>query len=179
MVVIMKPKVIRSTDLQPGDLFVFEHPGGSSIALRVTDPTNYDHLLLAMVIGPSFPSETTRPTLYVVPESAVVSFGKGYAIRLPSRVQGWRTNQPSEAEDSDFIVITDQGGVFLRANLRNSKHFTPGYVDLSTGKIECDKNKRAYVAPPGISAFALEWEFLTNDEKPRPIFSYPTGRAFS
>jgi len=170
MEVVTKPKVTRFAQLQPGDLFIFQHPAGTSVAVKATDPVS-DGDPLAVVVGPSFPVGPARPMLYNPSQTTVVSFGKDYTIRLPSSADGWRTNEPPA--EADFIVVTDAGGVFLRANFRAPAAFSPCYVDMSSGEILCNKAGRQYIEPREIKAFALAWELLTNEQKPRPIFSYP------
>jgi hypothetical protein len=102
----------------------------------------------------------------------VISFEKNYTIRLPSHGGGWLTVEPPV--DISCIVITDPGGIFFRANYGALDEFRPCYINMENGEIQTDRNARAYIVPPGIRAFAVEWELLTAEKEARPILSYPT-----
>jgi hypothetical protein len=175
MEVVTKPKVTRFAQTQPGDLFMYPHPGGLSLAMSVTDPAN-DGDRVAVIIGPVFPQGTTRPTIVTPPGTTVISFGKNYTLRLPSQVKGWLTTEPSD--DVNCIVVTDQG-TFIRANYGALDEFRSCYIDMESGEIQTDKNARAYIVPLGIRAFAIEWELLTAEKDMRSILSYPMQQASS
>lgn len=63
----------------------------------------------------------------------------------------------------------------MRANSVAPPNYKPCYVSFDTGKIVTAGPGRvdAYIEPRGHKAFALEWELVTREEKPRGILAYP------
>ena len=171
MNVPLKLNVTRFSQTEPGDLFMFPHSDGLSIAMTVTDPAN-DGEKLVVILGPDFPRGMIGPSLMTPPGTTVMSFGKEYTISLPCEVEGWLMNVPSD--DVSCLIFTDQGKIFIRANYRLPDRFRPCYIDMQNGEIHTDKFMREYIMPRGDRAFAVKWELMTTEKKPRTILSYST-----
>jgi hypothetical protein len=60
MEVLSKLKVTRFAQTKPGDLFMFSHDSGTSVAMSVIDPAN-DGDKVVVVLGPDFPQGMKRP----------------------------------------------------------------------------------------------------------------------
>jgi hypothetical protein len=50
--------------------------------------------MLIVPLGPRFPDGLDRPSLVGMPAANVISFGKEYVLRLPTRPEGWRLDAP-------------------------------------------------------------------------------------
>ena len=171
MTISKNPAVTRFAQLNAGDLFIFDHNGGSAVALTVRDPTVGGDLL-ALIIGPSFPDGGTVPTLRILDATTVISFGRNYTIRLPVHPDGWRTAAPSP--ELHAIAVSDSAELHFRAAFGTSKDSKPCYIDLQRAQITVDHSAINYVPPKGYSAYAVAWEILTKEEAPRSILSYPS-----
>jgi hypothetical protein len=177
MEILMKPKIMRFSQTEPGDLFIYEHSNGTSVALTVWCPIHDEKL--AVVIGPNLPDDKQWQTLIIGPESHVISFDKNFCIRLPSRPRGWRTSEPPP--NVHCFLVMASGEIFLRADYRTGSQLTSGtpnrfmpcYISLDTGKIASNPQNRDYIAPTGYRAFAIEWEIISNETLPRTILSFP------
>lgn len=170
MEVLSKPKVVRFAQTQPGDLFMYAFGAGLFVAMTVTDPAN-DGDRAIVVLGPELPQGMAHPSLVTPSATTVVSFGKDYKLRLPCHAGGWMTKEPPD--DVNCIVVTDEGGIFFRANFGGLEEFRACYIDMEKGEIKTDKSARSYIGPSRLCAFAVEWELLTVETEARPILSYP------
>ena len=168
MEVIGKLKVTRFAQTEPGDLLMYTARDGLFPAMTVTDPTN-DGDRLVVIIGADFPQGMKYPSLMTPSATTVISFGKDYTLRLPSRVKGWVTAEPPD--NVNCLVLADDGRLFLRANYGPLEEFRPCYIDMDSGEIQTDRDARRYVVPAGIRAFAVEWDLLTIEKEPRSILS--------
>jgi hypothetical protein len=162
--------VTRFAQLQPGDLFILPYEEGGFVALKVSAP---DGDMLMVPIGPSFPDGLPYPCLVAEPASTVISLGKKYALRLPTRPEGWRLAPPGP--QIHCIAVTEEGA-FVRASFVPPEDgYKPCYIALETGAIVTAGSGRLqpYVAPRGPLAFAVEWELLTQEAKPQRILACP------
>jgi hypothetical protein len=96
--------ITRFAQLTPGELFLSPFRETSFVALTVVDP---DGDMLMVPLGPHFPDGLDRPSLVSSPGANVISFGKEYALRLPTRPDGWRLMQPDPA--THCIAVTEEG----------------------------------------------------------------------
>src|SRR5271170_7511667 len=72
----------RFAQLGAGELFLYEHSGGTSVGFVVEDPTkDGDKLLLPL--GPVLPPGMNWPMLQTPSEHTVLSFGHEITLRLP------------------------------------------------------------------------------------------------
>jgi hypothetical protein len=161
--------VRRFAKLDPGDLFIYRHSGGSCIAFVVLDPTDGgDRLILPL--GPTLPPGMKWPTLQNPTGLTAISFGKDFILRLSAQPGGWSDTSPPA--DTHAILIADER-TYFRANFsRSSDQFQECFVEIATGVIFVS-NSRSYGMPPGIAAFATEWEITTTEAEPRVILAQP------
>ena len=162
--------VTRIAQLQPGDLFVLPYGDAGCIAMKVRDPDG-DELIVPL--GPVLPDGLPHPSLITAPAATVISFGKDFTLRLPSRPGAWRLAEPTP--DIHCLVVTEQG-VYVRANfVPGQGKYQPCYIDMAAGAVVTDGRGafQSYVPPPGHKGFAIEWEILTAEAEPRLIFTYP------
>jgi hypothetical protein len=167
-----KVAVMRFQQLSPGDLFIYPYTEGSCVAMQVVDPTS-DGDILMLPLGPIFPPGFSCPSLIHGPAATVISFGKEYVLRLPCRANGWLIGPPSF--DKHCIAIT-QTGAYIRANCRPPESgFHACYVDMATGVVHATGSGRfqEFAPPPGVLAFAVEWEIVTDEQEPRVILTFP------
>lgn len=162
--------VTRFAQLQQGDLFIVPDEDGGFVALKAADP---DGDMLMVPIGPRFPDGLPYPCLIGEPATTVISLGKQCALRLPTRPEGWRLVPPQP--ETHCIAVTEEGA-FVRASFVSPEHgYKPCYIALDTGTTVTSGSGRMqpYIAPRGRMAFAVEWELVTQEAKPRRILSYP------
>jgi hypothetical protein len=162
--------ITRFAQLTSGELFLSQFQETSFVALTVVDP---DGDMLMVPLGPGFPDGLDRPSLVRSLGANVISFGKKYELRLPAQPNGWRLTPPDPA--THCIAVTEEGA-FVRANFAPPPtEYRPCYVDLDSGRIVTAGQGRgaAYAEPRGLKAFAVEWEIITHEEKPRRILAYP------
>lgn len=161
--------ITRFTQLKPGELFLSQQGDASYVALAVAGA---DGDPLMVPLGPGFPDRSDGPSLIGSAGADVISFGKEYLLRLPARPEGWRFTAPDAG--THCIAVTEEGA-FIRANFVAKPNFKPCYVGFETGRIVTAGQGRgsAYIEPHGPKAFAIEWELVTREEKPRRILGYP------
>jgi hypothetical protein len=169
----IEPKltITRFAQLAAGDLFIFEHPHGSCVALVASDPTqNGEKLVLSL--GPSLPAGAIGPTLYGGVRATTVSFGKEFILRLPSRASGWCEREPPPETPSILVM---GGAAYVRANRVPNPQFQPCYVNVETGVIFTRGQGlvEEFVRPPGSALFAVEWQLVTTESEARMILAYP------
>lgn len=92
--------------LSPGDLFIYGHENGLSVAMLTLDPTNSDKLILPL--GPTFPPHMPIPTLYL-PRGRIapLSFGAQYSLRLPASADGWTSAEPELG--NHCLLVAEEG----------------------------------------------------------------------
>jgi len=167
MLIAPQLAVTRFAQLRPGDLFIYPYGEDAFVALKVMAP---DGDMLFMPMGPGFPDGLTYPRLLHEPAATVISFGKDYILRLPTRPKSWRS-EPPPAETHCIVMAED--GAYVRASFVPEKMgYRACYVALGSGTIATDGSS-TYSAPRGHMSFALEWEMLTQEAKPRQILAYP------
>lgn len=165
-------KVARFAELESGDLFLLPQPEGSCVAIAAVDGDDSAEKL-AILLGPTFPYGLIGPHLMPLSGATVISFGKDFAVRLPVQADAWCETAPPK--ETHCLLVTDQG-VYVRASFANfTQRFSPCYVDLATGRVCVGGSgiARQYTLPPGTRAFAVCWEIVTAEAKPRTILSYP------
>jgi hypothetical protein len=161
----------RFEKLSPGDLFIYGHENGLSVAMAALDPTAGDKLILPL--GPTFPPNLPSPT--VSPprgRTFALSFGAQYTLRLPTRTDGWTSTEPKLG---DHCLLIAEEGVFLRANFAPMGEFHACYIGMKDGRIFATTGgyRPQFAKPSGELVYALRWEILTTEEEPRTILSYP------
>jgi hypothetical protein len=116
-------------------------------------------------------------------QANVLSLGSEYELRLPAAPSGWSADEPTRDELCFALSAYGRDGseqtLFLRAMfLVPPQALLLCYVDLRSGQILVDREQRApYIAPSGISGYAIEWSLFTKENEPRLILSYPAGNA--
>ena len=123
-----------------------------------------------LVFGPDFPEGVTCPYLTNFRNITVVSFGKDYTLKLPVAAAAWTDRPPPNGSG---CILTTDAGTFVRALIGGG---VPGicYIDLSSATIYSTGAGvfEKYAIPPGILAFATDWQLMTNETEPRKIFSF-------
>jgi hypothetical protein len=157
-------------ELLPGDLFIYFHDNGSCVALKAEDPTQNGEKLI-VPLGPTFPNSVNGP--YPLPgrQINVISFGRDWILRFPSRADGWSRSEPSANVP---CILKTRDGCYLRANFSSrTAEFLPCYIDMSTGLIQASTEGLQYqfTRPAGAGVVAVEWELMTVEPKPRLIFA--------
>lgn len=169
-------KTVRFTELDSGDLFLLPRPEGSRVATVAMEGDTFDDKL-AILLGPTFPYGLTGPHLMPLGGVTIISFGKDFAVRLPVQADAWFETAPPK--ETHCLLVTDQG-VYIRANFANHiQQFAPCYIELATGHV-CvggSGGARRYTPPTGVGAFAVRWEIVTAEARPRTILSYPYSSA--
>ena len=155
---------MRFEELTPGDLFIFLESEGSYIGLAVEDKNDRGRKLV-LNLGPKFPNGVSAPHIFPWAPATVVSFAKEYQLRLPISPDHWSAVLPNPGQHCVLLV---DNTAYFRANFSPYPgRFHACYVRAFDGMVE--------YSPPGISAFALEWEIFTaigDDPKPRSILKY-------
>lgn len=166
-----KVKISRIAQLEVGDLFIYPHDCGSCLALSAIDPA-MDNDKAMVLLGPVFPRGVVSPSLVTPAQATVISFGKEYCLRLPTQPGGWVATEPSHHQLC--LAVTEQA-TYFRVNFagQNMPEFHPCYVNIATGLIEASHDGMRYMAPRGIAAYAIAWEIVTTEEKPRIILACP------
>jgi len=168
--VLMKPKITRFDQTAPGDLFVFSHSEGQSVAITAHDATEASGKA-ACVLGPSFPLGRTGPCLIRGPGTTLISFEKNFKLRLPTKPSSWSTDEPQP--NIICCSVTSSGNVLIRANSFSNSASRPCYINIATGEIDHNSGAIALFNPLNRIAFALEWDILSDEPEPRIILSYP------
>lgn len=164
-------RVRRFAQLDSGDLFLWRHAERGSVGIVAADPIENGRKLI-LSLGPDFPDDVIGPFLRDPNGTTVVSFGKEYVLRLPVQPTGWLDTLP--ALDIRCILATETG-VYIRANgAPRPGQYHACYVDLSTGLIVTRGSgaSQQFTMPSGIPAFAVQWEIVTTEKKPRVILAY-------
>src|SRR5690349_19313202 len=108
--------VTRFAQLQPGDLFILPEEEGGFVALKAAAP---DGDMLLVPIGPNFPDGLPYPCLVAERAATVISLGKEYSLRLPTRPESWRLAPPGP--ETHCIAVTEEGA-FVRASFVPPSH---------------------------------------------------------
>jgi len=164
-------RTARPAQRSAGDLFIFPHDKGFSVALTVKDPA--DNCLTVLPLGPVFPAGLVCPTFTNFQVETAISFGKEYTLRLPPGTRGWVAAEPA-TEIPSFLVSED--GCLMRAYFDQGGGLKPCYVTLPESQILTSTESAAwppYRKPRNIAAYAVEWEILTAEKEPRIILKYP------
>lgn len=164
--------VTRFAQLAPGDLFLALFGSNDSCVAMVAEDPSANGEKLLVPLGPRFPGGIAGPTLISPPGVTVVSFGKNYTLRLPVRAEAWAGAAPPP--ETVCILVTSSGSYFrVDAGPAPGRHYC--YVDIATGRINLTGQglSQQYAPPAGISAFAVEWEIVTDEPEPRRILAYP------
>jgi hypothetical protein len=174
-----KLKIDRFAQLHPGELFLFEYGNARCVGLvaeyRDPDPQN-----LLLPLGPIFPGNDPGPRL-MSGHFAAVSFGRDFTIRLPVDPKNWTDKEP----DRDCNCLTlSENGLYFRANGNPDPdgRFVPCFLNAANGVVEVIQGSLPpgrFTRPAGTLAFALAWEILTTEAKPRTILKYPFPIAAS
>lgn len=171
-------RATRFSQLKAGELFIFPNGPASAVALAAADPTR-DGDMVMIPLGPGLRPEMVA-RIMEPQHSDVLSFGTDYEVRLPAAPRGWSIEMPP-AEKPCFILTagpSDQK-LFLRANFSPDAEFRPCYIDMKEGRIlaSASQLRPAFLIPPNIFGYAVEWALLTRESKPRVILSYPAQKV--
>jgi hypothetical protein len=163
-------KVTRYAQLKAGELFLYSHENGFSVAIAAVNPLELGDLYI-VTLGPKFPAAMAGPTIHAPKGgSSLLSYGIDYVLRLPAGSQAWSSEPPA---DGLPCVAVAQEDIYIRANAAPpGRGFHPCYVSAKQGRILGSSNVMQYF-PLRDPIFALEWEILTTEEKPRTILSCP------
>jgi len=170
-------KVTRFAQLKPGELFLYFHDDGASVGLAAKNPVQFGDMSIVS-LGPKFLPTVGGPTIDSPQNSpgyrsALLSYGSDYVLRLPVSSQAWRSGTPGA--DLPCIAVA-QEDIYIRANcVPPGQEFRPCYVAVKEGKILGSSESRKYfeLRDP---LFALEWQIVTTEEKPRTILSCPFAK---
>jgi hypothetical protein len=167
-------KATRFSQLKPGELFMFANKSSSGVALAAADPTR-DGEMVMIPLGPELPLEIIVRILDSQ-QMDVLSFGTDYEVRLPADPRGWSIQAPP-AEKPCFVLAAglSEPKLFLRANFSPDAEFRPCYIDIREGRILASTSqlRPAFLTPPSIFGYAVDWAILTKETEPRVILSYP------
>lgn len=148
------PKVTidRFAKLNPGDIFVYLHSGGSCLALKVVaeDDSNAQ---LVLPLGPIYPPNILGPRLFRPAEFTAISYGKDYTLRLPGPTSAWRQDVPTEEV---FCLAVDSDETYFRASFGPPGDFRPCFVRASDGCL-------IYTSLPNIRAYVVEWKITVGE----------------
>jgi hypothetical protein len=176
MIPVPRLKVERFAQLEPGELFLFEHSSVRCVGF-VCDYRDPDPTKLLLVLGPEYPGEIKSPTLLNINVTAI-SFGKEFSIVLPVDRHQWCEDEPRH--DHHCLLVTN-AGIFFRADGAISPHqgFVSCFVNAATGIVEVinSPSPGTYARPRGTAAYALSWEIITTESEPRSILKYPFASA--
>src|SRR5580704_11132718 len=168
MKVVPDLKVTRYAQLKAGELFLYFHENGLSIAVAAANPVELGDLYI-VTLGPKFPAAMTGPTIHSANRSSsLLSYSSDYVLRLPAGSQAWSSEPPAAGLP---CVAVAQDDTYIRANAAPlGRGFHSCYVSAKQGRILGSSNAMQYL-PLRDPIFALEWEILTIEEKPRTILS--------
>ena len=163
-------KVTRYAQLKAGELFLYSHENGLSVAIAVANPLEQGDLYIVS-LGPKFPGATTGPTVHSLNGSfSLLSYGSDYVLRLPALPQAWSWEPPAAGLP---CLGVDQEDIYIRANAAPpGRGFQPCYISPQAGSDTGSSSGMQYLELRN-PIFALEWEILTSEEKPRTILSFP------
>jgi hypothetical protein len=128
--------------------------------------------MVMVPLGPALPREMVERILGPQ-QMDVLSFVTDYEVRLPAHAGGWSIGAP--AADKPCFVLSAQGSsdqrLFLRANFSPDAEFRPCYIDMKEGRILASTSqlRPAFLTPPSIFGYAVEWALLTKEIEPRRI----------
>jgi hypothetical protein len=165
-------KVERVTQLDPGELFLFEFDNVQSVGF-VCDYRNPDTQKLVLPLGPSFPSFAAGPRLVDI-KMAAISFGTNFVIRLPVNPQDWSATEPGDGQR--FLLVTSTAVYFKANGSEDPRRFQACFVNVATGVVEVMPGSfppGQLAIPSGTAAFAKSWEIVTAEDQPRTILKYP------
>jgi hypothetical protein len=171
MEIVPALNVMRFAQASPGDLLIVPMGDDSTIAIVAEDPTQNGQRYL-VALGPVFPGGAGRPSLVSPPGMTVVSLSKSYVLRLPVSCHGWSDSPPPPETIGIFV---SSSGVYFRVDAGPAPSLLYCYVEIATGRIHVSGTgvHEQYATPPGIHAFAVEWEFVTDEHETRSILKYP------
>ena len=145
-------KAVRFQQLEPGDLFIFASNEFRCMALRGVDPELHGDVI-ALLLGPGLATNNQMRVLKPG-HQAVIAIGKDYVLRLPVAPAGWAADLPPN--DTSCLAVTD-GRAFFRGNFGGTgENFRPCWIEAATGTLR-------YQPPPGIAAYAIQWEIVIED----------------
>ncbi len=151
MKILPELTVTRFEQLTPGDLFIFLIREEQYVALAAEDKNEKGRNLI-LLLGPKFPEDVSGPHLFPWTAATVISFGKEYELQLPIFPHHWSSQPP---DPQQHCILLAGNTAYVRANFSPyPRRFQPCYVRMNDGLVE-------YGSPPGIGAFALEWEIVT------------------
>ncbi len=165
-----KYKVERVAQLGPGELFLAELRGVHFVGLVCSyDGPGSNKPILPL--GPRFPDGNDGPTLLDVHLTAV-SFGSEFVIRFPVDPEQWMESEP--ARDCQCLLAIENN-LYFRANGSPDPGALTYYVNAVTGVVEVMPGvpPGRPMKPSGTGAYALAWEIVTTEPKPRVILKYP------
>lgn len=93
MKIVPDLKVTRYAQLKAGELFLYSHENGLSVAIAAANPVEHGDLYI-VTLGPKFPAAMTCPTIHFPNgSSSLLSYGGDYVLRLPACSQAWSRNR--------------------------------------------------------------------------------------
>jgi hypothetical protein len=165
MKIVPPARVDRFEQLEPGELFVHIHGGGSCYAIKTSAPSSGDRSNMVL-LGPTFPYGADESLLIPWQSSTVVTFGHDYSIVLPVNPTAWFLNGDRRkpvclAVSGEEIYVCTNGGPAV-------DRFLQCFVNLKTGEII--ENQL-----PSITAYTNAWEivFSCAHLPPLTLLKYP------
>ena len=167
MEIVPPVTVARFEKLEPGDLFLYTHDSGSSVALK-TGPLLEGDPSGLVLLGPTFPHEMKESFILPWQQTTVVSFGKSYSLILPTDPTSWFLSGDKRkpvclAVSGSEVYVCTNGGI-------SPVHFLQCFVELRTGKFIAN-------CLPGIVAYTNHWKIVIphTDASAHAIIKYSGG----
>lgn len=160
--------VCRFEDVEPGELFLFEHREGKCVgfAAECNDRGNVEKLILPL--GPRLPAGLTGRQLFR-DRMAVVSFGREFRLLLPVTGNEWEYDEMHRGDN--WLVATKTTSYFLADGFAGDYRRLECFVDISNGQILLNRTNDMFIRPVGMSAYPITWQLVTAEPEPRVIFS--------
>ena len=152
MRVVPTLKVARLNQLEPGDLFIGAEHKPPCVGLKGVDP-ECDGDPIVVWLGPNL-LDKLGPRVTAAQHETVIAIGKDYVLRLPTEPEGWTTEFPPPA--SACVSLADDKAFFRGNFVPEPDAFKPCWIEAESGILR-------YKPPPGITAYAVNWEIVIEE----------------
>jgi hypothetical protein len=169
-----KIKVERIGQLEPGELFLFEHDGVRCVGFLCSGDRNRNQTKLVLPLGPRLPRKANGPQFLdakAVSNTTAVSFGKDFVVRLPAQLNGWSETPPTD--EYPCLMVNNLDIYFRAKQPTTGSDFASCYINIGTGMVEVQSEQPPDVYAVLAGMYATSWEFLTKEPEPQSILEYP------